>query len=196
MCVIQGVRSKQRPCEMRWTRNQLRASPEPPGLPGTVHGDPGATGSGTVAPHAAHFLFNARRLHCQRSPSLRPRQARLRAVPSRSPGAAALRSVGGGRPVLLAPRGLGRALLRAGPHGRHQNFCPQPRNSPIAKSFRLCTSSSPSALPLAQGGGGPGPRLRAALFRGPGSCIYMHISLATLSTEAQAPETCLPNHCF
>jgi hypothetical protein len=72
----------------------------------------------------------------------------------------------------------------------------QPRNSPIAKSFRLCTSSSPSALPLAQGGGGPGPRLRAALFRGPGSCIYMHISLATLSTEAQAPETCLPNHCF
>lgn len=53
-----------------------------------------------------------------------------------------------GRPALVSPRDWGAPFGPQNPASRcHSSFL-RPRASPIARSFRLCTSSSPSALPL------------------------------------------------
>lgn len=79
----------------------------------------------------------------------------------------------GGRPALFSPRGWGAPFGPQNPASHRHSLFLRPRASPIATSFRLCTSSSPSALPLAQRGGPPGPRLPAALLCGPGLCISL-----------------------
>lgn len=123
---FQGVTPKQRHWETRWILNQLRESPSSLGRRGqTAHGDPGATGSGAVAPHAAHFLFNARRLPPPSAPracvAARPGSSLSLSFP-RDRGTA----VGGGR----APCPPSSAELRARPRARRA--CEPPEVLPAA----------------------------------------------------------------
>lgn len=158
-------------------QNQLLASPElayletesarrpPGGSVGGVEWDSGAA-------RRALPVQRARRL----PPPSAPRAcvgARPGPHSSPGPGGRGSEAARGGRPALFSPRGWGAPFGPQNPASRRHSLFLRPRASPIATSLRLCTSSSPSALPLAQRGGPPGPRLPAALSCGPGLCISL-----------------------
>lgn len=172
--VFPGVGPKQRHCKTM-DQNQLLASPEPAYLETESARRPPGGSVGRVEWDSGAAR---RALPVQRARRLPPPSAPGACVGAR-PGPHSPQGAGGrdseaapgGRPALFSPRGWGAPFGPQNPASRRHSLSLRPRASPIATSLRLCTSSSPSALPLAQRGGPPGPRLPTALLCGPGLCI-------------------------
>lgn len=198
-CVFPGAGPKQRHSKTRWIRISSWRVRSWPTLRQRVHGDhPGAAWaawSGTVAPHAAHFLFNARAA-CHRpalpEPTLVPDPAPT--VP-RVPGAAAQRPPGAGA-LPYSPLGAG-----ARPSAR--------RTQPAAATVYSC-GHAPAQLRRVFAFAPPLPPLpslspKEEALRVPGSlslycaaqgyAFLYQVSLATVSIEAQTREGCFPNCC-
>lgn len=149
-CVFPGVGPKQRHCKTRWIRISSWRVRSPLTLRQRVHGDhPGAAWaawSGTVAPHAAHFLFNARAA-CHRpalpEPAFVPGPAPT--VPQ-VPGDAAQRPPGAGA-LPYSPLGAGArpSARRTQPAATRQPNCDE--SSPLHLLFPLCPPSRPKRRP-------------------------------------------------
>lgn len=190
-CACQGEGPKERHGRGDGAESRLWRVPEPPGARGQRAATRGRWDRGCGAARRALPVQREPPSTAPRSPSLRRCQARPLAVAPLFPGTVARRGAGS---LPSRPHGApGASCGGQGSATRDPNLCPQPRSSPIARSFRLCTSSSPPALPLARRGP---PRVQA-----PGCFILrprgMHSNTdgLSLSTRLRHRRRGFPN-CF